>query len=139
MSQIPLAFFQAGATAIPTILIALAIGMKHGTQEAESIARQSRRERRTSIGFVLLLVLTVVGGEFSALFALLSGSGNYALATMVWLGVSMGLLTLIGELLKPILGVLSKNERRILIWPLLVLWCGVFVLFLFEAVVFTEV
>ncbi len=137
MSQIPLAFFQAGATAIPTILIALAIGMKHGTQEAERIARKSLRERRTSIGFVLLLVLAVVGGEFSALFALLLGSGNYALATIVWLGVSLGLLTLIGELLKPILGVLSKNESRILIWPVLILWCGVFVLF--EAAMFAQV
>lgn len=72
---IPIEFFQACATIIPTLLVALLIGAKHGTLLAEA----ARKNRAT------LIVLTAAGvggavlisaGELAALMGIMNHGGS---------------------------------------------------------------
>lgn len=114
MGTIPMAYFQAGATAIPTILIAVAVGVRQGTTWARDMQKETRLGRILTICIVIFCVLIIVGGEASALVALLTGHGTLMAADVVWGGVMSGLLLLTAELIKPFMEVLRKRERCVL-------------------------
>lgn len=122
MATIPIPYFQAGATAIPAILIALAVGAKHGTTWAARMQKESKRAR---IGYIVVLMVVVVaigGGEFSAILALFANHGSLFQAHMVWGGVTLGLLLLIMELITPVIEVLTARERSVLLFVMATLW-----------------
>jgi hypothetical protein len=66
MNAVPLAYFQVGATAIPTLLIAVAVGLKQGASHAESF-KKTKGDRAVSVFTVILFSLTVGVGELAAL------------------------------------------------------------------------
>lgn len=96
-------YFQAVATAIPTLLIALAVGMRLGETTA---ARLEAVPVKHLTRFTIILAtntLIIVAGEFAALFALVRGGGNGVEAIICFLAVVVCLNNLIVFLLLPIL------------------------------------
>jgi hypothetical protein len=101
---IPIEFFQACATIIPTLLVALLIGAKHGTLLAEA-ARKNR---------AALIVLTAAGvggavlisvGELAALMGIMNHGGSKPQA-----GIAVAaIFFIIYMLMFEIAGPLSKN------------------------------
>lgn len=122
MATIPMEYFQAGATAIPTILIALAVGARQGTTWAKDMQKETRLGRILAICIVSFCVLVIVGGETSALVALFTGHRTIMEADMVWAGVMIGLLLLIVELIKPVMEVLKKREKYVLQAMIVFIW-----------------
>ena len=104
--DVPIPFFQAAATAIPTLLIALAVGVKMGNQFAtDSPYRLDKLGKATA---ALLVVATIVSGEFVALAALIEGAGSANQATWVLTSIGTCIYFLGFELLTPLLYGLSR-------------------------------
>lgn len=122
MAAIPMVYFQAGATAIPTILIALAIGAKQGQTWAEGLQTETRLGRISSMLLVVFCVFLMFAGEASALIALFTNDPDITQADMVWFAVMIGLLLLTLELIKPYREVLKKRERTFLQIMIGILW-----------------
>ncbi|MFE4837385.1 hypothetical protein ACFRAU_22230 [Arthrobacter sp. NPDC056691] len=115
-------FFQAGATAIPAILIALAVGAKQGIRWAQDLQGKSRLGRVLVIMIVLFCILAVLGGEAVALVTLLTQNYTVDAANLVWSGLMIGLLVLITELIRPVSDGLPKRERPFLLVGAILIW-----------------
>jgi hypothetical protein len=98
---IPIEFFQACATIIPTLLVALLIGAKHGTLLAEA----ARRNRAT------LIVLTAAGvggavlissGELVALMGIMNHGGTKPQAVIAVTAIFFIIYMLMFEIAGPL-------------------------------------
>lgn len=128
---IPIEFFQACASIIPTLLVALLIGAKHGTLLAEA----ARKNRAT------LIVLTAAGvggallislGELAALMGIMNHGGSKLQAAVAVTAIFFIIYMLMFEIADP----LSRNMPTKLLkyavsaaFPLAVLFCLAFALF----------
>jgi hypothetical protein len=100
---IPIEFFQACASIIPTLLVALLIGAKHGTLLAEA----ARKNRTT------LILLTAAGvggavlvssGELAALMGILNHGGSKPQAAIAVTAVFFIIYILMFEIAGPLSG-----------------------------------
>ncbi|WP_156507344.1 hypothetical protein [Arthrobacter sp. OY3WO11] len=122
MSQVPLAYFQVGATAIPTLLVAVAVGLKQGVTHAEEFKKASRIDKGVAVFTVVLFSLSVGVGELAALTALYRGEGSSLQALLVWGAVSFALLLIIMEFITPIVSAM-KSLGAVILWAgLIVVW-----------------
>lgn len=95
--------FQAGATAIPTLLIAIAVGLKHGAAQAETFKSSSALIKIVTVFMGVILIVSLVGGELAALTALYHGEGNVFLAKLVFVAIINCLGILAFEFLQPLI------------------------------------
>jgi hypothetical protein len=109
MNQLPIMYFQVGATAIPTLLIAVAVGIKHGAAYASYYEQVKGWPRFLFLVITVVTGLAVALGEFAALRAIARGSGNQLEGEMVWSAISLCLLLIVMELVEPFA---EKMERR---------------------------
>lgn len=70
MANVPIQFFQAGATAIPTLMIAVVVGMKYGEGPAQRLQGQGQVKRIILILFFVGFIGAILGCEFVALAGL---------------------------------------------------------------------
>ena len=106
--MIPIEFFQACATIIPTLLVALLIGAKHGTLLAEA----ARKNRTT------LIVLTAAGvggailislGELAALMGIMNHGGSKPQAVIAVTAIFFIIYMLMFEIAGPLAGNMPNN------------------------------
>lgn len=122
MASVPIAYFQVGATAIPTLLVAVAVGLKLGLSHAEEFKKASRVDKGVAVFTVVLFSLSVGIGELAALTALYQGEGSSLQAFLVWGAVSFALLLIIMEFITPIVSAM-KPLGAVLVWAgLVVIW-----------------
>ncbi|MBT2565269.1 hypothetical protein J7I84_01945 [Arthrobacter sp. ISL-85] len=122
MNQLPIMFFQVAATAIPTLLIAVAIGIKHGDTYAGYYERVQGRIRYLYPSLTVAMGLVVALGEFAALRAIARGSGNHLEAEMVWGAIHICLLLIVIELLEPFGKTMKRPQHKLLLMSICVLW-----------------
>lgn len=106
-----LAFFQAAATAIPALMIALAVGMRRG-----HIAAEQSSAKGAMPNFLLMLGLSVAValGEIVALLVLAAGEVGPGQGFAVYMALVLALAQVVYELTMPTLNkVPSKVERRL--------------------------
>jgi hypothetical protein len=121
MASIPIAFFQVGATAIPTLLIAVAVGLKQGVSHAESF-KKTKGDRAVAVFTVSLFSLTVGAGQLAALTALYQGTGGRFQALLVWMAVSFALMFIIMEFITPVVSAMKPLGGAIMWGGMLVAW-----------------
>lgn len=103
MTQPHLALFQAAATAIPALLIAVAVTIGRGKALAEDYAKQGRYERTFRLASVILIGALAANAEINALLATARGSGTREQAFWVVLGATLLLINVIFELIYPLI------------------------------------
>jgi hypothetical protein len=113
MASIPIQFFQVGAAAIPTLLVAVSVGLKQGAQYAELATKSGPIVRYATALLSLFLMLNIVAGELCALYALTIGSGDTALARPVATAIMICLLIIALEFLKPIMDTLPGVAKTV--------------------------
>ncbi|WP_306633669.1 hypothetical protein [Pseudarthrobacter siccitolerans] len=102
MNNVPIMLFQAGATAIPTLLIAIAVGLKQGAAQAEAFESSSKPMKIVTVFFGVVLILSLVCGELAAITALYHGEGDVFLAKLVCIAITNCLGILAFEFLQPL-------------------------------------
>jgi protein-S-isoprenylcysteine O-methyltransferase Ste14 len=102
MLQMPIMFFQVGATAIPTLLIAVAVGIKQGAIYAEIYDRAAGWHKKFALVLLCLVTLSIVLGETAALRAIARGSGNGMEIELVWTAIMVCLLLIALEMVQPL-------------------------------------
>lgn len=107
MVSIPIQFFQVSAAAIPTLLVAVVVGLKQGSLWAETMNKSGWFVKLSTTTVSLAIILTIICGEFCAVYALTIGEGTSALAKPVCAAIAFCLLIIALEFLKPILDVLD--------------------------------
>ena len=120
MANVPIQFFQAGATVIPTLMIAVVVGMKYGEGPARRLEGKGKIARLVLVVlFVVSLLGGIFGAEFIALTALIQGGGTAQQAFYVWLGISVAFYFLAHEFMKPIRSSATGFEFELIDWLLL--------------------
>ncbi|WP_285250239.1 hypothetical protein [Pseudarthrobacter sp. fls2-241-R2A-168] len=103
MNNVPIMFFQVSATAIPTLLIAVAVGIKQGQTFAGFYERAvTGRHKRVLLVMTIVLPLIIILGELCALRAVLRGAGNELELLLVWGAYFNCLLLIFLEFIVPI-------------------------------------
>jgi hypothetical protein len=101
--SIPIMFFQVASTAIPTLLIAVAVGIKQGATFAGMYERAKTEDWKARMVLITVgLVSIIVLGELAALRAIARGSGNELEALMAWAAIMNCLLLILLEFILPI-------------------------------------
>lgn len=111
MTQPNLALFQACATAIPTMLIAVAVSIGRGKTLAEDYDEVGRYERIFRLVSVLIMGALIANAEMKALLAISRGEGSREQAFWVVLGAMVLLVNVIYELIYPLID--SEKEEWI--------------------------
>lgn len=134
MNNVPIVFFQVAAAAIPTLLIAIVVGLKQADAFAQLFKKASKRLKPVLLGFWLLLVLMIVLGELCAFRAIARGSGNSLEAESVWAAIMICLGMIVLEMLQPLGRLMTVRGHVILlqsafvafgilaVYTLLILW-----------------
>jgi len=107
--NIPIEFFQASATIIPALLIALAVGAKHGEDYAERMT-EKRFSGFIAIVTVLVLVFVIGAGEVTALIGIIFGGASAGAAGLVFTAILLCILLVARELTQPLF---AKTSRRV--------------------------
>jgi len=110
--MIPIQYFQAIAGAIPTLLIALAVGLKTGDELAEGIEETALRRRLKFYIPVLSAGTIIICGEAWALIALATGWGGAAQAVFCAASLLMCLLFLLYAFVRPSIRKLKKAHAK---------------------------
>jgi hypothetical protein len=110
---IPVTFFQAGATIIPTLLIALAVGAKRGEKYAEEMT-EKKPSGLIAIVTVLILVLVAGVGEVTALIAIVFKAGSTFQAGLVFAAILFGIFMVGLELTRPLLTKTSTGVENLI-------------------------
>ncbi|WP_369746491.1 hypothetical protein [Paenarthrobacter sp. AMU7] len=108
----PIAYFQAAATAIPALMIAVAVGMRRGHKLAELSGTNATR-RIMNLNVVLLLFFLIGAGEVNALLAIATNGGTAVQGYWAYQGIILAFAQLGHELVTP---VLSGIEDKKLLW-----------------------
>lgn len=127
MTDVPIQFFQVGATAIPTLLIAVAVGVKQGAAYAEMFSNSSRLMKCVTLFGLFTFLVSVVGGELAALTALYQGKGTPSQAIFVYTGIGNTLAALVAEYVQPMAKAMSFRGGLVLWILVLLAWIGVVV------------
>jgi len=110
--SIPVQYFQAMATAIPTLVIAITIGLRSGNLFKDLVGPFSKGRWRYATLIICLLIPTIiVFGEFAALHALLAGFGTALEALAALFAAAFCLMILLGELINPMLEHFGMTTR----------------------------
>jgi hypothetical protein len=110
----PVQYFQATAAAIPTLLNAIAVGMKGGIQYADYMnSMKSGSDRSKVILWAIGLIYVIAGGEVAALIAILTNNGSLFQAGWAFAAVIFCFLALASEFIRPVLQIMTAAERRI--------------------------
>lgn len=113
-------FFQATATVVPTLLIALAVGLKGGQQFADRFKSDTEGKKKVAryghLFMVLLLATLIAISEFTSLVVLVSDRFSSLQALVSLSGVLFCLVILTKEFLQPTLNLLSDRERNFIEW-----------------------
>ncbi|MDQ0078241.1 hypothetical protein [Arthrobacter oryzae] len=116
MTEIPIMFFQVGATAIPTLLIAVTVGIKHGEIYATDYEHAKKKHKVYILAVLSAMALVIVLGEMSALRAIARGAGNRLEVDLVWSAIMACILLITLEMMKPMADKMSpKGGRRLLL------------------------
>lgn len=124
MNIFPIVFFQVAAAAIPTLLIAIAVGMKQADAFAKLFEKASKRAKPFLVGFWVVLVLMILLGEIAAIRAIARGSGNRLEAEFVWSAIMICLFMIVLEMMQPLGRLMSARGHIILLESMM----GVFIL-----------
>jgi hypothetical protein len=134
MNDLPIMFFQVAASAIPTLLIAVAVGIKQGATYAKQygqLAARGFKFKAMVLGITVAIGLAIAMGEFAALRAIARGSGNSAEVELVFTAIFICFLLIVLEMLAPFAESMTpQNHIRLLtgvsgIW---VLFAGYYLL-----------
>ncbi|MET3812432.1 hypothetical protein [Arthrobacter sp. UYEF3] len=115
MTEVPITFFQAGATAIPTLLIAVAVGLKQGVIQAEMLKKASNFGKIGILIPAVLFVVSVVAGLLAAVTALFYDHGSSFQAGLVLTALMNSLAFIVIEFFTPIAAALRPGAG-VLIW-----------------------
>ncbi|TFC03362.1 hypothetical protein [Cryobacterium sp. MDB2-33-2] len=115
MSTLPIQFFQVGAAAIPTLLVAVSLTLKMGASNAVAIQAANRVWKTGLILSTVLLPVLIIAGELNAVVPLLTGQPNRQQAVWVWVAISICIVALLLELVMPVCAVISKATQIILL------------------------
>lgn len=130
MVLVPIAYFQVAATAIPTLLVAMAVGMKHGTNLAESMKGATKWERGLMAVFGVAMAFMVSWGETLSLLALVKGRGEVWQAGHVFSAIASLIFIVIYEFVYPIKEALGKLGSALFNVALPAIWMLVMATFL---------
>jgi hypothetical protein len=131
MVSVPLAFFQVAATAIPTLLVAMAVGMKRGEGLGTAFKNAKKQYQMLIVLFTLLMVAVIGWGEMLALLVLAKGQGEVWQARWVFTAIATLIFVLIVEFVGPLDRALGKwgnyvfGPVVILIWFASILVFGI--------------
>lgn len=128
MNSVPIIFFQVSAAAIPTLLIAIVVGLKHADAFAKYFGRASKRAKPFYLAFWLLLILMIVVGEFAAFRAIARGSGNALEVEMVWTAIMICVFMIVLEMLQPP-GLLMSGRGHIILFQSATAFFGIAVIY----------
>ena len=128
---IPIEFFQACATIIPTLLVALLIGAKHGTLMAEAARKnQTTLILLTAAGVGGAILISV--GELAALMGIMNHGGSKPQAAIAVTAIFFIIYMLMFEIAGPLSRNMPNNLLRYAVsavFFLAVLGCLSFALF----------
>lgn len=122
MAQIPIMFFQVGATAIPTLLIAVAVGIKQGAIYADFYAVAKGWHKKFAMVLLAMVTLAIVLGEMAALRAIARGSGNAIEVEMVWAAIMTCLLLIVLEMVQPLAEKMAPDSGHTLMLSVAGVW-----------------
>lgn len=122
MNDVPIMFFQVAATAIPTLLIAVAVGIKQGATFAEGFVLVEGVHRRILGALGVFVTLSIVLGEFAALRAVIRGSGNQLELELAFAAIAGCLLLITIEMVTPLVKKLSPRGGGRLLSSVAGLW-----------------
>ncbi|SDP33250.1 hypothetical protein SAMN04487914_10890 [Arthrobacter sp. ok909] len=125
MTSVPMPFFQVGATAIPTLLVAVAIGIKAGNLHGEVFQSARKSHKIAALFSSFFFIAIVTAGELSALTALFKGYGNSIQAACIWTAMTTCLFLIIIEFVGPISNSMTAKGGWTLATVLLLSWVGV--------------
>lgn len=127
MSSVPVQFFQAGAGVVPTLMIAVVVGMKFGEGPAQHLEGKGKIGRIVVLVLAVLSIAGIFASEFVSLAALIRGGGTTDQAYVVWLGITIAFYFLAMEYLTPVKRLASKLESELLDWLVLALMIASFI------------
>lgn len=131
MHNVPIMFFQVAATAIPTLLIAVAVGIKQGATYAEYYGQIKRPWVKIMlVGMTVVLGLAIALGEFAALRAIARGSGNGLEAELVFSAIYVCFMLIFMELLAPFAQHMTLRAHSRLLGSAAAVWTGFAVYFM---------
>src|SRR5450755_936578 len=114
--MIPVQYFQVAAAAIPTLLIAVAVGAKQGQQMWDAVKGAKGFDRFMRVTWPLVLTVIVLGGEISALGGTVTNGGGGLQASIAFMAIVVLLYTIALELVAPMRSQLSKREDSAVMW-----------------------
>lgn len=116
-------FFQVAATAIPTSLIAIAIGARSADDYIHNHANTAKAlERGIAVCTALMITAIAIAGELSALIALGTGRSTSFEADAVTLAIILLLFSISAVLINPIVSALKSRVTRLVSY--LILFAG---------------
>jgi MFS family permease len=102
MNAVSITYFQAAATAIPTLLIAVAVGIKQGAIYADYYGLLRGRRKIFVLVMLSIVALAIVLGEMAALRAIARGSGNTLEVELSWAAIMTCMLLIVLEMVQPL-------------------------------------
>jgi hypothetical protein len=121
-------FFQATATAIPTLLIAVAVTSKGGDRFARNVENLHGRRLFFELIPIMLSIAGIVSGEIASLIVLATGASQWFQAFLAFVAVTLCLVSLTSTFVTPMFDKLKPREVNAIIWVILVGFIGAIVL-----------
>lgn len=112
--MIPVQFFQVTAAAIPTLVIAMAVGAKQGQLMADSFARSNGSGRFLLVFFSVIVFALVFAGEWLSLRALIWGNGEKVSALIIYCCIALLLYLVCWQFIFPIKEFFSEGQWSLL-------------------------
>ncbi len=113
--QTPIQYFQVTAAVIPTLLIALAVGIRTSDRLAPAMTRATGLKRYAFLLLIALVAIVIGGAEVASLEALVLGSGTVFSTIVAFLGVIFCFGLVLDAFLHPLLAKLETPQQVFLI------------------------